>query len=231
MNSSQCRCAAPGGTGGFASSSSRSSACCSSIESTSAIVAATCCASTARHSGWRSAAALEATSRVVQVVDDTDEAFDGGEEIERARREREVGAREPRVRRRLVSPQARRASGRGARAGARAPTPWRARRRARSGRRKDARPWRPKRRGSAPRRAARTRGAAPRARPPCVSTAASLAGFGGGTARTALARTVFSPANNMPIVCCRMAPASRPRESEPCAYSTIATIGCDVRSR
>src|SRR5580765_6065162 len=91
--------------GGLVSSSSRSSACCSSIESTSAIVDATCCASTARHNAWRKAAALEATSRVVQVVDDTDQAFDRGKKIYGTRREREVLAREPRVRGRFVPPE------------------------------------------------------------------------------------------------------------------------------
>src|SRR6185369_2496886 len=91
--------------GGFPSSSSRSSTCCSSTESTSAIVATTCCASTARHTAWRSGAALEATSGVVQVVDDTNESLDRREEVDGTRRERQVVRREPGVRGRLMPPQ------------------------------------------------------------------------------------------------------------------------------
>src|SRR5438552_9270789 len=90
---------------GLGSSSSRSSTCRSSIESPRAMVATTCCASTARHNAWRNAAALEATSRVVQVVDDTDQAFDRGKKIDGTRREREILAREPRVSGRFVAPE------------------------------------------------------------------------------------------------------------------------------
>src|SRR5436190_14771956 len=91
--------------GGFPSSRSRSSTCCSRTESTSAIVATTCCASTARHNAWRSGAALEATSCVVQVVDDTNESLDGREEVDGTRREREIVRPEPGVRGLLVAPE------------------------------------------------------------------------------------------------------------------------------
>ena len=191
------------------SSSSRSSTCCSSSESTSAIVDATCCASTARHSSWRSAAALEATSRVVQVLDDTDQTFDGAEEIDwAAPRAPDSRSRATRARP-LRGPRARRASGTGARAEGRAPTPSPGRRRAGTCRRTDATPWPRKHRGCARARAARTTSSRAARTTALLRTAASPAGLGAGSARERSCSHGCSPENNKAIVCCRIRGASR----------------------
>src|SRR5664279_2574064 len=69
------------------------------------MVATTCCASTARQTAQRSGAASEATARGVQVGDDTNQPFDGAQELVRRPAEREIGTREPLACRVLVAPQ------------------------------------------------------------------------------------------------------------------------------
>ena len=201
----------------------------------------TCCASTARHDvAARGARRSEATARGVQVRDDTDQPFDRAQQIDRARgRARDCGSRAT-CARLPRAPTARRATGTGARTGARAPIPWRARARAGTCRRTAATPSPRKRRAmratsrcvSPSSRAARTTAllsTARRRRP-----AAALGGTGGPCVTGRLSAEINHAARS---ICHRngrpstasphtaSSPGNAPAPSR--AHSTIATIGCD----